>query len=67
MEIIRRDQVPVLTLPGVASHQLLFPENSASTRVTIVVVVDPGVNARHQHATSEQVSHYVAPGLCSGQ
>ena len=57
MEIIRRDQVPVLTLPGVASHQLLFPENSASTRVTLTrVVVDPGaVNARHQHATSEQV------------
>jgi quercetin dioxygenase-like cupin family protein len=57
MEIIRRDQIPVLALPGIASHQLLFPENSASTRVTITrVVVDPGaVNARHQHATSEQV------------
>ena len=57
MEIIRRDQVPVLALPGIASRQLLFPENSASTRITItMVVVDPGaVNARHQHATSEQV------------
>src|SRR6266850_186697 len=57
MEIIRRDQVQVLTLPGVASHQLLFPENSASTRITLTkVVVDPGAaNARHQHATSEQV------------
>ena len=57
MEIIRRDQVPVLTMPGLASHQLLCPENSASTRVTITrVVVDPGaVNTRHRHATSEQV------------
>jgi quercetin dioxygenase-like cupin family protein len=44
-------------MPGVASHQLLFPENSSSTRITITkVVVDPGaVNARHRHATSEQV------------
>jgi mannose-6-phosphate isomerase-like protein (cupin superfamily) len=57
MEIIRRDQVPVLTASGIVSHQLLFPENSASTRVTITkVVVDPGaVNTRHRHATSEQV------------
>ncbi|HVN34720.1 MAG TPA: cupin domain-containing protein [Casimicrobiaceae bacterium] len=57
MEIIRRDQIPVLTMPGIASHQLLFPGNSASVRVTITkVVVDPGaVNSRHRHATSEQV------------
>src|SRR2546425_11607791 len=57
VEIIRRDQVPVLAMPGVASHQLLFPENSASTRITITkVVLEPGaVNPRHQHATSEQV------------
>jgi len=47
----------VLTASGIVSHQLLFPENSASTRVTITkVVVDPGaVNTRHRHATSEQV------------
>ena len=57
MEIIRREQVPVLTASGIVSHQLLFPENSASARVTITkVVVDPGaVNSRHRHATSEQV------------
>jgi mannose-6-phosphate isomerase-like protein (cupin superfamily) len=57
MEIIRRDQIPVLSKPGLTSHQLLFPENSASTRLTITkVVVDPGaVNTRHRHATSEQV------------
>jgi mannose-6-phosphate isomerase-like protein (cupin superfamily) len=57
MEIVRRDRMPVLTMPGIASHQLLFPENSASARVTITkVVVDPGaMNARHRHASSEQV------------
>jgi mannose-6-phosphate isomerase-like protein (cupin superfamily) len=57
MEIIRRDQVPALTMSGIVSHQSLFPENSASTRVTITrVVVEPGaVNSRHRHATSEQV------------
>ena len=57
MEIIRCDQVQVLTNSGVTSHQLLFPENAASSRVTITkVVVEPGaVNPRHRHATSEQV------------
>jgi mannose-6-phosphate isomerase-like protein (cupin superfamily) len=57
MEIIRRDQVPVLTKSGVASHQLLSPQNSHSARVTITkVVVQPGaINSRHRHSTSEQV------------
>ena len=57
MEIIRRDQIPVLSKSGLTSHQLLFPENSASTRLTITkVIVDPGaVNTRHRHAASEQV------------
>lgn len=57
MEIIRHDQIPVLSKPGLTSHQLLFPENSASTRLTITrVVVEPGaVNGRHHHAASEQV------------
>ena len=57
MEIIRSDQIPVLSKSGLTSHQLVFPENSASTRLTITrVVVDPGaVNTRHRHATSEQV------------
>ena len=43
-------------MAGLTSHQLLCPENSASTRVTITrVVVKPGgVNARHHHAASEQ-------------
>jgi quercetin dioxygenase-like cupin family protein len=57
MEIIRRADVPILENPGVHSHQLLFPENSSSSRVTITkVVLEPGAtNARHRHATSEQI------------
>ena len=57
MEIIRHEQIQVLTNPGVASHQLLFPENSRSSRLTITrVVIQPGsTNRRHRHATSEQV------------
>jgi quercetin dioxygenase-like cupin family protein len=57
VEIIRRDEVQIFARSGVASHQLLFPENSTSSRVTITkVVLEPGaVNPRHQHAESEQV------------
>lgn len=57
MEIIRRGQVAVFANAGVASHQLLFPENSGSTRVTITrVVLEPGAsNPRHRHASSEQI------------
>ena len=57
MEIIRRDQVTVFANSGVESHQLLFPENSASSRVTItkVIVAPRGINPRHRHESSEQV------------
>jgi quercetin dioxygenase-like cupin family protein len=57
MELIRRDDVKVFANSGVTSHQLLFPENSNSARVTITrVVLQPGaVNSRHRHATSEQI------------
>jgi quercetin dioxygenase-like cupin family protein len=57
MEIIRHDQIQVLSNLGITSYQLLFPENSGSSRVTVTkVVLEPGaVNPRHQHATSEQV------------
>ena len=53
MELIRSADVTVLSNSGVQSHQLLFPENSASSRVTITkVIVAPGaVNPRHQHET----------------
>jgi quercetin dioxygenase-like cupin family protein len=57
MEFIPGDEVKVLSNSGVESQQLLFPENSASTRVTITkVTVSPGaVSPRHRHEASEQV------------
>ena len=57
MEIIRHDQVQAFVNSGVTSHQLLFPENSTSGRVTITkVVFEPGaISPRHQHPSSEQV------------
>lgn len=57
MEFIRGNDVKVLSNSGVESHQLLFPENSSSSRVTITkVVVAPGaMNPPHRHETSEQV------------
>lgn len=57
MEIIRRTEVTAFVNEGVASEQLLFPENSQSRRVTITrVTVAPGArNRRHAHAASEQV------------
>ena len=57
MEIIRRNEAPVFSNAGVVSRQLLFPENSTSSRVTITrVVLEPGaVNPRHRHESSEQV------------
>ena len=57
MELIRRSEVTVLSNSGVESHQLLFPENSSSSRVTITkVVLAPGaVNPLHRHETSEQI------------
>lgn len=56
MEFIRRADVTTLTNVGVASEQLLFPENSASRRVTITrVTLAPGArNPRHTHPSSEQ-------------
>ena len=57
MEFIRPDDIKVFANSGVTSHQLLFPENSNSSRVTITrVVLQPGaVNPRHRHASSEQI------------
>ncbi|HXX83381.1 MAG TPA: cupin domain-containing protein [Casimicrobiaceae bacterium] len=57
MEFIERGTVDVFVKSGIESHQLLFPENSPSSRVTITkVVVAPGAtNPRHRHETSEQV------------
>ena len=57
MELIRGETVTQLSNSGVVSRQLLFPENSHSTRITITrVTIPPGArNAAHRHATSEQV------------
>lgn len=57
MEIIRRADVTSFANSGVTSEQLLFPENSASQRVTVTrVTVVPGAKSpRHAHANSEQV------------
>jgi len=56
VEIIRRAEIETLVNGGVASEQLLFPENSASQRITITrVTVAPGAKSpRHSHAASEQ-------------
>jgi quercetin dioxygenase-like cupin family protein len=57
MEFIHRADVPILKNSGVASEQLLFPENSKSSRVTITrVTLEPGAaNPRHLHESSEQI------------
>ena len=57
MEIIRADAVTQFTNSGVTSRQLLFPENSQSSRITITrVTVQPGAkNPPHRHTESEQV------------
>ena len=57
MEFISGRDMPVFSNPGVESQQLLFPENSASTRVTITrVTLQPGAkNPPHRHASSEQI------------
>ena len=57
MELIRAEAITQLTNSGVTSRQLLFPENSRSTRVTITrVTVQPGAkNPPHRHTASEQV------------
>ena len=57
MDLTRRNEIVVLSNSGVESHQLLFPENSSSSRVTVTkVVVAPGaVNPLHRHESSEQI------------
>ena len=57
MELIRAAEVNEFSNSGVSSRQLLFPENSRSTRITITrLIVKPGAKSPlHRHATSEQV------------
>jgi quercetin dioxygenase-like cupin family protein len=57
VEFIRPGEVKAFSNSGVTSHQLLFPENSTSARVTITrIVLEPGaVSPRHRHPNSEQI------------
>jgi quercetin dioxygenase-like cupin family protein len=57
MEFIKSNAVKILENNGFESHQLIFPENSSSERVTITkVLVEPGAkNGRHHHESSEQI------------
>jgi quercetin dioxygenase-like cupin family protein len=57
LELIKRDSIKTLVNPGFESQQLLFPENSASERLTITRVrLEPNAkNKRHQHQASEQI------------
>ena len=57
MEFINGSDIKTLLNSGIASEQLLFPENSKSERITITrVTVDPGAaQPRHTHGTSEQI------------
>jgi len=57
MEIIRKEEIKVLSNPGVESAQLLNPDNSKSKRVTVTrVTVQPGhEQPRHKHDSSEQI------------
>lgn len=57
MEFIHRDSIVTLSNPGVASRQLLNPDNSQSRRVTITQVrLEPGAcQPRHTHEASEQI------------
>lgn len=57
MEFIHRDGVSSMSNPGVISRQLLNPDNSAGTRVTITEVrLQPGAcQPRHSHESSEQI------------
>lgn len=57
MEFIKSEEIVSLSNPGVVSRQLLNPDNSASTRVTITEVhLEPGAcQPRHSHEASEQI------------
>jgi quercetin dioxygenase-like cupin family protein len=57
MEFIKHSDIKIFQNNGFESHQLIFPENSSSERVTITrVFLQPGAtNLRHSHEHSEQV------------
>lgn len=57
MQIIKRSEIPVLRNSGVESEQLLFPESSPESKVTITRVTIPigSTSPRHAHEVSEQI------------
>lgn len=57
MEFIKSTEIKELSNPGVVSRQLLNPDNSESTRVTITEVhLELGASQpRHTHEASEQI------------
>lgn len=57
MEFINAEKIVNLSNPGVVSRQLLNPDNSGSTRVTITEVhlEVGGCQPRHTHEASEQI------------
>lgn len=61
MEFIKSSEIKDLCNPGVVSRQLLNPDNSESTRVTITEVhLEPGASQpRHIHEASEQIWYAV--------
>ncbi len=61
MEFIKSTDIIELSNPGVVSRQLLNPENSSSTRVTITEVhLEIGASQpRHIHEASEQIWYAV--------
>ncbi len=62
MEFIEAKSIVALKNPGVASRQLLNPDNSESERVTITEVhLEPGAcQPRHSHDGSEQIWYVLA-------
>ena len=61
MEFIKSNEIKELSNPGVVSRQLLNPDNSKSTRVTITEVhLEVGASQpRHTHEASEQIWYAV--------
>lgn len=61
MEFIKSNEIKSLSNPGVVSRQLLNPDNSESTRVTITEVhLEVGASQpRHTHKASEQIWYAV--------
>ena len=57
MEFIKAESIVNMSNPGVVSRQLLNPDNSGSTRVTITEVhLEVGAcQPRHVHEASEQI------------